>query len=87
MARPAEVSELDRFKAPQNVLWLDVSMNHRLAMHVNESLCHLTDNVRCLGLTVPSVWLFLHLFVDAAMWRELHHHVDVILVAEDTIHR
>lgn len=61
---PSKVRNLDSPQTIEQVLWLDVSMDHILVMQILQSLAQLVNIVSCYWLWVSAVSLFLQFFVE-----------------------
>ena len=67
MYAPSKVCKLDRTKAVEQVLWLDVPVDYILRVDVLEGLAHLRDVVRRLGFRVARGWLTFQVFVELTL--------------------
>jgi hypothetical protein len=80
---PPEVGELESAVAAQDVLGLYVSVQHALAVQVEQGLDHLPQVEGRLGL--GEALLGPQLPEDVAPVRQLQHHVDAVLVRKKAI--
>ena len=86
MDRPPEVRNFDGAHAVQQVLRLDVPVDHVLVVQIPQSKRQLTNVVCRSSLSEALVWLLFELFVKFTTWRVLKNKINFLFVPEETVH-
>lgn len=82
MHTPTKVSYLQSSQAVEKVLWLDVTMDDVLRVHIQQGLAELVDVVSCLGLVKSVVRLSVKHYKQLSSWSVLQNQVDFIRIRE-----
>ncbi len=83
---PLQKSGEYAYKAVEEVLWLDVSVDDVLRVQIDQCITNLLDIVSCLLLRETLIRLLLKLLVKLATRRVLQYKINLLLVPEEPIH-
>ena len=84
MSTPAEIRELDRTVAVQEILRFDVSMDDFLCMEILQGLNCLTNVISCLNLIKSPVCCIHQLLINLTTGRKFKYQINLCVVPKET---